>query len=255
MRDAPLTAIKGGLNRLRTKGGARADSLYDLLNGYVTKDRTVKVRPGTVRVQTLDSNTKGLVSFQGSIHVFASTSTTVPAGYILHILTHPDTDEDTTVPLERIHFARPYLGYLYVVAEFDDTGYDERQIFHFWLQSGGVWEADKIYHHGDIVEPTVANGIAYQATRLSSPLPSWQAGVPRTIGDQIEPTVYNDFFYTVVDTVGDNPISGTTEPEWPEEDGARIFEDTEGFADETPTTTEPPSTQQPTSSVVDRYEL
>jgi hypothetical protein len=44
MRDIPLTAIKGGINRTRTKGGARADTLYDLLNVYVTEDGTVQAR-------------------------------------------------------------------------------------------------------------------------------------------------------------------------------------------------------------------
>lgn len=254
-RSAPLTAIKDGINRLRTKGGARADSLYDLLNGYVTQDKTIKGRPGTGRATTLDALTKGLVAFDGGFHVFSHTNVSVPSGYTLHVLSHPDSDEEEVITLEKIHFAKPYLGYLYVVAEFDDTGYDERQIFHFWLQTGGAWEADKIYHHGDVVEPTTPNGLAYQATRISSPLPSWQAGVPREVGDQVEPTEYNDFFYTVIDVVGGSPASGSVEPEWPEEDGARVIEDTEGFAEETPTTTEPPSAQTPTSSVTDRYEL
>lgn len=249
-RSAPLTVIKDGINRLRTKGGARVDSLHDLLNGYVSEAKTVKVRPGTIRKVQLSTTTKGLVSFDGSLHVFASSQVAVPSGYTLHLLVHPDSDSDTTINLERIHFAKPFMGFLYVVAEFEDGA-----VYHYWLQTGGVWEASKIYRHGDIVEPSIANGIAYQATRLSSPLPSWAPGVPRTIGDQIEPTEYNDFFYTVVDVVGSNPISGDTEPTWPEEDGARIFEDTEGFADTTPTTTEPPSTQQPTSSVQDRYNL
>jgi hypothetical protein len=249
-RSAPLTVIKDGINRLRTKGGARADSLYDLLNGYVTESKTVKVRPGTLRVAVLPPETKGLVSFAGALHVFASQQVEVPAGYILHLLVHPDSDGDTVVALERIHFAKPFMGFLYVVAEFEDGA-----VYHYWLQTGGAWEANKVYRHGDIVEPTTPNGLAYQATRLSSPLPSWAPGVPRQPGDQVEPTEYNDFFYTVVDVIGANPISGDVEPDWPEEDGARIFEDTEGFTDTTPTTTEPPTTQQPTSSVQDRYNL
>ena len=30
----PLTTLKGGINRLRVKGGASPASLYDLLNGF-----------------------------------------------------------------------------------------------------------------------------------------------------------------------------------------------------------------------------
>ena len=50
MRAIPLTTIKSGINRLRTKGGARADTLYDLLNGYVTEAGTVFLM-GMVRRQ------------------------------------------------------------------------------------------------------------------------------------------------------------------------------------------------------------
>lgn len=256
MRDAPLTVLKGGINRLRTKGGARADNLYDLLNGFLTDDGTAKARPGTRRVATLNSATKGLVFFNDSLHTFASQSVSVPSGYTLHVLFHPEYDPDapdqSPFELTRIHFAEPFLGFLYVVAEFADGN-----VYHYWLQTGGVWEADTIYNHGDIVEPSVPNGLAFQATRLGSPLPSWTPNTPRTEGpppDQIEPTVYNGFFYTVVDTIGASPSSGATEPDWPEEEGARIFEDTEGVTGTDVVTTSPPSTPAPTTSVRERYD-
>lgn len=255
-RPGQLTVVKGGINRLRTKGGARADSLYDLLNGYVTESKTVKVRPGTYRTHVLDSATKGLVSFDGSFHVFASESVAVPLGYQLHVLFHPEYEPDAPDPslfvLERIHFAKPFMGFLYVVAEFADEN-----IYHYWLQTGGAWEANTVYNHGDIVEPTAPNGLAFQATRLGSALPSWAPNVPRTEGpppDMIEPTEYNGYFYTVVDTIGANPSSGETEPEWPTEEGAQIFEDTEGVTNPDVTTTEPPSTPEPTTTVRDRYD-
>lgn len=252
MRDAPLTVLKGGINRLRTKGGARADSLYDLLNGYLTEDGTVHVRPGTRRHAILDSATKGLVYYNGSRHTFASESVSVPSGYTLHVLFHPDYDPDSDEPeqyvLERIHFAEPFLGFLYVVAEFADGN-----IFHYWLQTGGTWEADTVYRSGDVVEPTVPNGLTYRATRLGAALPSWAPNVARVDGDQIEPTVYNDFYYTVVDTAGATPQSGTTEPTWPTEEGAQVSEDTDGTLGSAPTTTSPPDTQEPTSDVRDRY--
>jgi hypothetical protein len=255
MRDAPLTVLKGGINRLRTKGGARADNLYDLLNGYLTEDGTVHVRPGSFLVATLPEATYGLVYFNGSRHTFASSSVAVPTGYTLHVLFHPeydpDDDDPTQFELAKVHFAEPFLGFLYVVAEFADG-----QVFHYWLQTGGTWEADTVYNDGDVVEPTVPNGLAYRATRLGSPLPSWAPNVARTEGpppDQIEPTEYNGYFYTVVDTIGSNPQSGTTEPDWPTEEGAQIFEDTEGVVSATPATTAPPSTQTPTSDVVNRY--
>jgi hypothetical protein len=248
MRDAPLTVLRGGINRLRTRGGARADSLYDLVNGYLTDDGTAVARQGTLRTATLDSTTRGLVYFDGTRHTFAAAVVSVPTGYTLHVLVHPDATSTNVIALDRIHFAEPFLGFLYVVAEFANG-----DVFHYWLQSSGSWEANKIYHNGDVIEPTTPNGLAYQASRLGQPNPSWQAGVTRTEGDVIEPTVYNDFFYTVVEAVGSNPSSGDTEPDWPEEDGGRVAEETDGTTD-SDTVTEPSTTPTPSTDVRDRYE-
>lgn len=249
MRAVPLTAIKGGMSRLRIKGGARADTLYDLLNAYVTDAETVHVRPGTRRIFELDDSTRGICSFDGTLHTFGSEVVDVPTGITLHVLVHPSSTPDTIIGLSKIHFATPYLGFLYVVAEFEDEA-----VYHFWLRVSGTWEADKIYFNGDIVEPTVVNGLAYQATRLGSPNPSWAPNVPRTNGDIVEPTVYNDFFYTVVDTIGAAPRSGTVEPDWPESDGAQVVEDVDGLlsTSATPTTPPNPSSTTPTE-VQERY--
>lgn len=249
-----LTVIKGGINRERTKGAARPDVLYDLLNAYVSSENTVKVRPGTFRRANLTAATKGLCAFDGSKHVFATEVVQVPFGYTLHVLTHPmfDGGTENAFPLKKIHFAAPFLGFLYVVAEFDVGDVATDSVFHYWLQISGAWEANKIYHAGDIIEPTVPNGLAYQAGRLSAPNISWAPSVARTIGDVIEPTVYNDFFYTVVDTQGSNPASGTVEPIWPTEDGAQIVEDTDADAAPPQSVTVPPD-QRPVSEVTDRY--
>lgn len=247
----PLTTVKGGINRLRLKGGALKDSLYDLVNGYVTAAKTVQVRPGSSRQASLNALTKGLTSFDGELHVFASESVAVPSGYVLHVLAHPDSPPDGVDPiaLEKIHFAEPIMGALYVVAEFDGG-----DVYHFWLQSGPTWEASRMYKIGDIVTPSTPNGFAYQATRISAPFPSWQPGVERAVNDVVEPTVFNDYYYTVVDVAGNNPASGTVEPEWPLADGAQVIEDTEAVAATGATTTTQPDVDvTPSPDIVDRY--
>src|SRR6201999_3287908 len=109
---------KGGINRFRPKGAARADVLYDLINAYVTNENTVIVRPGALRRAVLPSVTKGLCAFAGSRHVFSTEVVPVPIGYTLHVLTHPLFDSGTAggFPLKKIHFVAPFLGFLYVVA-------------------------------------------------------------------------------------------------------------------------------------------
>lgn len=228
MRSLPLTTIRGGINRLRTKGGARPDNLYDLVNGYVTEAGTVKVRPGTERVATLDSRTRGLCAFGGELHVFCHVPVSVPEGYVLNILTHPDPPDvgdylyayagDTTVAIDKIHFSEPFLGGLYVVAEFEDGS-----VYHFWLQPGRTWEAETEYKVGDLVEPSTPNGFLYRASRLGDPYPPWQPDEPRYdgIGDAyaqsvVEPTEPTGYYYVCIATEGPNPRSGTKEPTWPE---------------------------------------
>lgn len=247
----PLTTVKGGINRLRTKGGALKDSLFDLVNGYVTEAKTVQVRPGSRRAATLDGLTRGLTSFDGALHVFSASSVTVPSGYVLHVISHPDSPPDGVNPiaLDKIHFAEPIMGALYVVAEF--VGGD---VFHFWLQSGPVWQANRIYKIGDIVTPSTPNGFSYQATRVSSPYPSWAQGVARAVSDRIEPTVFNNYYYTAVAVAGINPASGTVEPVWPTSDGATVIEDTElTISAAATTTTQPNVDTTPAPDTQDRY--
>lgn len=257
MRPVPLTVIRGGINRQRVKGGARADDLYDLLNGYVTASGTVKARPGTFRENTLDSRTRGLVAFNGTRHTFAAEVLDVPVGYTLNVLHHPDASDYAPIALAKIHFAKPIMGALYVAAEFEDG-----EVHHYWLQQVDAWQQDTQYFANAMVHPTVENGLVYQASRLGDPYPAWAAGVPRydgTFGDYsqsiIEPTVYNDFFYTCVLVGGTNPRSGDVEPTWPTEDGAQVIEYADGGdPTEQPAPPAPPSADIPQTPARDRYD-
>lgn len=232
-----LTSVKGGITRLRTKGAALKDSLYDLLNGYVTAQKTVVQRPGTDRAAVVPAaDTKGLVAFDGTRHVFGAEEVSLPDGYTLHILAHPEGPDlsGNPIPIKAIHFAQPIMGALYVCAEFEHvTGFVPTQgyTFHYWIQQGEVWLANTIYQIGDIVAPSSPNGLMYQATRLTAPNPAWTPNVARAVGDIVEPTVYNGFYYQVVETEGDNPVSGGTEPVWIAQEGARVYEDSLGAYD------------------------
>lgn len=254
--EVSLTTVKGGINRLRTKGSAPQDSLYDLLNGYVTAAKTVHVRPGTFRSTVLPTDTagngvtKGLCAFAGSRHIFSDESVDVPTGYTLHILSHPDATPDDPIALEEINFAAPFMGYLYVSATFENG-----DTYHFWLQEGDEWQADTVYQLGDIVLPTVAGGLSFQAQRLTDPNIAWAPNVTRALNDVIEPTIYNNYYYTVVDVQGANPRSGDTEPEWPTEDGAQVIEDADGAIATSSTPTDMPDPNaQPAPSTSDRYD-
>ncbi len=220
MRREVLTTVKGGITRLRTKGAALKDTLFDLLNGYVTAARTVRVRPGTFLTETLPTGTVGLVAFEGNLHVFShNLVSNIPSGFVLDVLKSPDGD----LAITTIHFAEPFMGALYVAAEFSNG-----RIYHFWVRSAATWLPDNEYSLNELVAPTTPDGFAYKATRLGNPFPSWTPNAPRAVDDIIEPTIYSGYFFKVISVIGDEPRSGDIEPVWPVVAGATILEDTDG---------------------------
>lgn len=212
-----LTSIGGGISRLRVKGAALKNSLYDALNCYVTMEQTVKIRPGTIRSAQLSSSTKGLIAFKNQFNVFSNDRTvTVPSGYSLNVLINP---VDPTLALSKIHFVAPFMGFLYVVPEFTDGS-----VYHYWLQSSGTWAADTIYFEGDYILPTVPNGFAYMATRLVPVNSVWSPNSPIAEGDIVEPSTYNGFMFKAIAVAGTSPHTGAVEPTWPTSENAIIQE-------------------------------
>lgn len=390
-----LTVAGGGMTRLRVKGAALRNSLYQLTNGYVTQAQTVKVRPGTFRHTNLadesgaEGLTFGLTWFDDSFHVFAAEEVAVPTGYTLHVLNHPAatqtldpqiismvaghngfaptvigysrtlaygsvtptyytynglqyeinavasgaptvqfsvgilaasdgstlpqdafsqitftdkssvvrtfttasatysntpgvlsgwiwtlpaalfTDGDTyaltfgetavvPVPLKEIHFAQPFMGFLYVVAEFDVSQAPEAaaigDTFHYWLQTSGEWAANTVYQVGQVISPTVGNGFQYQAVRVSSPNPVWTANTQEALDNIVEPSVPNGYFYTVTTVDGSNPSTGSTEPTWPTSTDATVIENTTTAGNDVVATAAPqPAANAPAPGVGGKY--
>lgn len=218
MRPVQLGNLTSGITRLREKSNASERSLFDLTNAFVTASRSVKPRPGTKYVATLPATTEGIVSFQNKLWTFSNKPETVADPlFKVAVLMNPD---DPGELLHEIHFADAYLGFLYVVAQFQSGA-----VWHYWLQSNGSWKANSIVSAGAVTEPTVANGLAFKPSRATDPAPFWQASVPRSVGDRVSPTVANGFEYEVIETIGDGPRSGEIEPTWKAIEGALVVED------------------------------
>lgn len=221
MRTQALTAVKAGITRLRDKGGASPDSVFDLLNGYVTAARTIACRPGTRIDVELPAGTKGLVWFEGKFVVFSHQArTSSDARVEVEVIRHPSAAE---TPIKDIHFSLPFLGYLYVVAEFSDG-----LVRHYWLEKGEQWQPGRVYLPGTLVRPTNGNGMAYRVESNRAGLTPWVPNVGRALGDVVVPTTDNGFRYVVSDVTGDSPRSGTTEPVWPTNTGETVIEDVSG---------------------------
>lgn len=211
MRPVPLTTLQGGINRLSVKGNASANRLYDLVNAYITNDGTVSPREGTLRAQTLDTNTVGLMCIDGVFNIFGSTYTTstatVPAGYQLNLLINP---VNSTATPTTIWFAKPFMGFPFVTAQFSDGS-----VYDYWLQSNGAWTSETVYSTGNIVTPDTPNGLAYLAVRDFPQQPLWTANTLITSGSYVEPNEYTGYAYQAIAVAGTNPHTGAAEPVWP----------------------------------------
>lgn len=125
--------------------------------------------------------------------------------------------------LKEIHFVGVILGQVYLAAEFVDG-----TVRHFWLQNPPTWQAGHVYQLGEMVQPSVPNGYYYQAPSGTN-VPAWTPDTVYGIGDTVQPVVPNGYTYTVVDVTG-TPTSGTDEPAWPASEGAQVFEGQETSA-------------------------
>jgi Concanavalin A-like lectin/glucanases superfamily/Carbohydrate binding domain len=250
MRPYPLYNLKQGINRLRIKGGANPSSLYDLVNGWIAVDGSVGPREGTIRAQTLNGNTKGLMADNGIFNVFSITQQSVPSGYVDNLLINPN---DATQAIQTIWFAKPFMGFPYVVAQFANG-----DVFHYWLQNAGKWAANTVYTAGTLILPlTTPTGLAYLAQRVSAVNPSWQPETGVALNTIIEPTQYTGYQYKAVAVAGASPHTGASEPVWPIISAGTIqeFGDFDTSATDAGTTQgSTPSTAQPlATTITDRY--
>ena len=226
MRAVPLMNLKQGINRLRLKGGANPQSLYDLVNAYITVDGSIKPREGTIRAQTLDSTTKGLMASDGVFNVFANALESVPSGYVCNVLINPNNVADT---IQTIWFAKPFMGFPYVVAQFASGA-----IFHYWLQNNGNWKAGTVYVAGTLILPaTTPTGLAYLATPVNPGVstvtttangvtsttttyaPLWAPQTNIALNDIVFPNEYTGYQYKAVAVAGATPHTSSVEPVWP----------------------------------------
>lgn len=234
-RTETLTSVKAGITRLREKGGASKDSLFDLVNAYVTAAGTIENRPGTRLAYSLPPGTVGLAAFKGKLVVFSDTLVDAGPDFIVEVISHPNPP-DEGASLVKIHHAEPIAGALYIVAEWSDG-----LVQHYWLDAQRQWTANTFYLAGQATAPTAANGLFYLPSRTSDPSPVWQSGVARTVGEYVEPTVYNGFRYVVDAVFGTNPKSGEIEPVWPTSPGATVTEDIDAPPPPPPASGQPPA--------------
>jgi len=228
-RSVILNTMAAGMTRLRGKGGASPETAWEITNGYVTASKSIKQRPAVVYQTLLPATSRGLCPFNGNLYTFTANAVSNPGTATVKILRHPNPD--FVGELYRIHFAAPFMGLLYVVAEFDD-----HNIYHYWLQEPPAWQQNHVYQANELVQPTVPNGLYYKAV-LQNPPPAWQPLTQYVTGQAVQPTTYNGFEYTAQNLLPSSPTtSSDIEPVWPTAIGSFILESSSGTG-----TSQPPA--------------
>jgi hypothetical protein len=150
---------------------------------------------GTITsIVTTTITLRTLVIVQGQAGNTIATAAVVQ-GFPILILRHPTNNVSAT--LSKIHYAKPFMGFPYVVAEFSDG-----VINHFWLQNPPVWQPSttfvpSAYNANQLVQPNPAlspnpplTGYYYQAIQVANP-PAWTPLLQHQVYDVVQPTVYN----------------------------------------------------------------
>lgn len=251
VRSVTLNASKAGMTRLRDKGGASPETLYELTNAYINASRSPTQRPGTTWTYQFGANTAGLVAFQGVFYAFTADPTKIVStgSYQVVLLRHPQ-GTSFSGQLSKIHYAQPFMGYLYVVAQFTDG-----LIRHYWLQNPPAWAQHTIYQANTMVQPTTPNGFYYVAIQTNNP-PAWQPNMSVTGSPPmvVQPTVYNGYEYTVSTYTGTAATTGPTEPTWPTSQGATVTEYSTGYKNPIPAQPPvPPNANPPGTGTGGRY--
>jgi hypothetical protein len=246
VRSVTLNASKAGMTRLRDKGGASPETLYELTNAYINASRSPTQRPGTTWAYQFGANTHGLVAFQGIFYAFTDNPASVvnTGNYRVFLLRNPVAGSAAT--LSKVTYAVPFMGYS------DGTAH------HFWLQNPSAWTANTIYSTNSLVQPTTPNGYYYRALPSNNP-PVWQPRTAYISGSYCQPSKYNGFYYQVTNITipALAPYSGPNEPAWSTSLGGITMDFSAGNPSTNPIQVNnppsPPPAQPPGGGVGGRY--
>lgn len=171
----------GGLDVRQGQGVADANKLRELTNAYVTTGKVPRKRPGTVEVATLEAGTVGLISGGGKLNTFYGHGAAITHAnplFLANRIAHPSV---TSALPSRVRAGQPFLGYLYVAAE-----YSNGDTYHSYLDVDTTWQAAEAVTVGTFRQPVTANGYRYECTiggTTGAFEPTWPTTVGATVAD------------------------------------------------------------------------
>lgn len=150
-----------GLDLRKGASTSDANRLRVLKNAYTTEGRTIRKRPGTTKIATLEAGTTGLFAGNGKLNTFYGGTGTITHANTLFQPNNVRSKTTAALAVSKIHWADVFNGFMYVSAEYT-TG----EINHHYLDGA----APGATHIADVNCPNTK-----QVTKISSKI--WSIGI------------------------------------------------------------------------------
>lgn len=161
-----------GLDLRKGASTSDANRLRVLKNAYTTEGRTIRKRPGTVKIATLEAGTEGLFAGRGKLNTFYGGTSTITHANSLFQANSVRSPITAGLAVSKVHYADVFNGFMYAAVE-----YTSGEIKHHYLDGA----APGATHVIDANCPHTK-----QVTKISSKL--WSIG---TAGDTVRFTKTN----------------------------------------------------------------
>lgn len=163
-----------GLDLRKGASTSDANRLRVLKNAYTTEGRTIKKRPGTTKIATLEAGTTGLFAGKGKLNTFYGGTGTVTHANALFQAHNVRSPVSSVLALSKVHYADVFNGFMYASVE-----YTSGEIKHHYLDGaapGATHIADANCPHTKQVSKISSkiwsvgtNGDAVRFTKTNSP--------------------------------------------------------------------------------------
>jgi hypothetical protein len=123
-----------GLDLRKGASTSDANRLRVLKNAYTTEGRTIKKRPGTTKIATLEAGTTGLFAGNGKLNTFYGGNSTITHANTLFAAKNVKSPINPALGLSKVHYGDVFNGYLYASVE-----YTSGEIRHHYLDGGATF--------------------------------------------------------------------------------------------------------------------
>jgi hypothetical protein len=206
-----------GLDLRKGLSTSDANRLRVLKNAHATEGRTIRKRPGTVKIATLEAGTEGLFAGNGKLNTFYGGTAPITHANTLFKANNVQNPVTPALTLDKVHYGDVFNGFMYAAVE-----YAGGQIKHHYIDNPGTFPATAVVRLGSYFQPASPNGLRYKVTDVSIGDTAWTATAAKALNAFVRPTTSNSFRYECT-TAG---TTGATEPVWPVTAGLTVTDGT-----------------------------